>query len=180
MLEDNLPAILIFSSRLPSQNYVNTDTECKVEIRHINLNMAATVDLEMSPKDAGRYKEIRFDWSIDYLDLDLLYPHEEWADLSLRLAYLVEYLKPFLSSDGSITICATSYQDSAHYDEDAEEVMLGYWIRGLNIVGYEATSATPEKLSFDGLILHYTTADKWDGFISAPENSLQMLYPCEV
>ena len=85
---DSMTQVLIFSSRLPAQTFVHAGKGCEVEIRHLDLATASEQDLGMSTTDLGRYQQILFDWSVNYLDLDLLYPLEEWSALAIRLAQL--------------------------------------------------------------------------------------------
>ena len=166
--EDLLPNILVFSSRLPNMKFLNVPQQCKVEIRNIDMTTACAMDLGMEPADAGRYREIVFDWTVDYLDLDLVYPLGKWSMLAQRLKFLIGYLQDFLSAEGAFSIGVISHSDRPHYDDHAEDVMLRLWLEATVHAGYQPSASGAGISISDGLQLHYIKATDWDEHLDAP------------
>ena len=165
---DSMTQVLIFSSRLPAQTFVHAGKGCEVEIRHLDVATASEQDLGMSATDLGRYQQILFDWSVNYLELDLLYPLEEWSALAIRLSQLLAFLQQFLCIGGAFKIGVTSYKGCQHYDDDAEIFMLECWIAGLKYVGLEPVCGSPGRIEFEQLVMLYCTAKEWDQSLEAP------------
>ena len=165
---ESLPNILVLTPRLPDQRFTQFEGEYHMEIYNIDLPTSSVHDLEIDSIVTGKFQEIWIDWTVDYLEVDLVYPLEQWDSQARHLSYIVDYLQNLLTAEGHIMLGITTQKGKPHYDDHIEDYQLCLWNKAVIHAKYQPKVFKDGIYFYKGLQMCAIQDANWELAINAP------------